>query len=366
MENVMPQQRKLDYVFQKPDHRDYNFMVREELYKNQPPSSRLPLPDTDDQGAEGSCGPNAIDGMLKFQMRKQGLVVVPTSRQFTYWITRVLMGTTGEDSGVDNRTMLKALAANGYLKPEALWPYSKPLTTKPTQACFDAALPNRLSNYATVEQNVTVMKATILAGEPFLFGFTCYDQLVSDDAASTGLIANPSGREIGGHDVMFFGYDDMIKCPGASYPGSFLFLNSWNGWGMQNTGVGAISYEYATDPNQAGDFWVVNALPDIVPLPTPGKLFSLTFNAAVRKGGKVTFNATVPIPAGKYDVFPALASRMTNIGDRIAQLINIYGWRAVPFIDAILKQVPMSDQWRVKIMDMVGEALDPATEVEAS
>jgi hypothetical protein len=73
----------------------------------------------------------------------------------------------------------------------------------------------------------------------------------------------------------------------------------------------------------------------------------------------------VNIPPGNYDVINAAASKSINIGDNIANLIDTYGWRAVPFISAMLQQLPVSDRWRVKIMEMVSEALDPASEAVA-
>lgn len=258
---------KLDYVFQEQGRKDPMFTPRERHYRAQPASFALTPPAVDDQGQEGSCGPNAIDGLLKFNMAKQGMTVTPTSRQFTYYITRVLMGTVSEDSGVDNRTMLTALSQSGFA-PEALWPYSQNLTAKPAASVFAAALPNRLTDYAAVEQNLQTMKACILAGHPFLFGFTCYEQLESDQAAKDGKLAMPSGQSIGGHDIVFYGYDDSMECPAAKTPGAFKFLNSWGGqWG--ESGSGWFPYDYATDANEAGDFWVINTVPSGGNTPTP-------------------------------------------------------------------------------------------------
>ena len=309
---------KFDYRFQKPDHRDFKFtppLTRAAL----PPSFNLTPPDVDDQGQEGSCGPNSVDGLLKFDMNKQGVPVYHTSRQFTYWITRVLMGTTTEDSGVDNRTMLKALNGSGFCK-EDTWPYSEPLTTQPSQAAFNEALPNKITSYATVDQNLVTMKNTLVSGFPFLFGFSVYNQIESQQAAQDGKIAMPSGSSIGGHDVVIYGWDDNVLCPGTSTPGAFKLLNSWGtSWGV--SGSGWIPYAYAIDPNQAGDFWVINAIPvptpvppsppvPPTPIPSPTTLFTFQLVRKVRDGSTLSIRHVPEMEVGEYGVVDLNAFRV--------------------------------------------------------
>jgi hypothetical protein len=303
----MPVKRKLDYIWQPPDHRDFKFTPKWSLMAALPPSFSLPVPQVIDQGELGSCGPSSIDGLIRSNMLAQGMEVRPTSRLFTYWNTRYLIGMVNEDSGVYNRVMMKALAKWGYAAPESLWPYNKPFKEQPTDNVYTAALPNVLTSYAAVEQNLQIMKATIMGGDPFVFGFTCYPQLISDQAARDGLIAMPSGNAIGGHDIVLLGWDDNMRCPGTNTPGAFKFLNSWGEWWGQK-GLGWFPYEYATDANEAGDFWVINAIPqeDIKPEPEPERkpLFNFRLPRALTKGSVLKINGVPAMSAGKYSVFP--------------------------------------------------------------
>ena len=127
-----------------------------------------------DQGAQGSCGPNTSDEVITFDQKAQGLDVVGASRHFIYWMTRYLMGTVNEDSGVDNRTMLKALATYGF-PPESLDPYSDAMADmvkKPSQAAISAAASNIITDYQAIVQSLSQMKGAIATrGRPFIFGF---------------------------------------------------------------------------------------------------------------------------------------------------------------------------------------------------
>src|SRR5262249_51448212 len=94
-----------------------------------------------DQGNIGSCGPHSETADLVFAaLNQQGLASVPMpSRLFIYYCARLTMGTVDQDSGVDNRSMLKAIAKYGWCD-ESLWPYlTDRFAAKPSQQCFDQA-----------------------------------------------------------------------------------------------------------------------------------------------------------------------------------------------------------------------------------
>ncbi len=229
-----------------------------------------------DQGAEGPCGPNTAAEMIEFDQIVQNLLVAGASRLFVYWYTRYLMGTVMQDSGVDNRTMLKALANYGF-PAEALWPYddsTASMVKQPTPAVATAAKLNCITDYAAVVQSLTQMKGVLAGGKPFMFGFSVYSQMESAQAAANGILSDPKGTSVGGHDVTFVGYSDVARpgvLPGNTWPaGYFKFRNHWMNdattpWG--DGGYGYISYAYATNKNYASDFWVINTIPGSAPLP---------------------------------------------------------------------------------------------------
>lgn len=219
------------------------------------------------QSRLGSCGPNTAAGdLIHSALYRENQPTTPMpSRLFIYWVTRYLMGTVNQDSGVNNRAMLKALNKYGWCD-ESLCPYDiNRFTEQPSQAAFEQAAKRKISQYVAVEQSLDVMRAALAAGDTFIFGFSVYQSFEDSQTERTGDIPMPSRSEnqLGGHDVLIVGYDDDA--------GMFDIRNSYGmEWG--NSGYGRIPYEYATNRNLAGDFWSIlndgNAV-DPVPTPTP-------------------------------------------------------------------------------------------------
>jgi C1A family cysteine protease len=189
------------------------------------------------------------------------------SRLFIYYCARSLMGTIQQDSGVDNRSLLKALARYGWCD-EADWPYDiERFRTQPLATCFEAAAKRKIVQYLAVPQTLDQMKGCLAGNDPFIFGFTVYESLESEAVTKTGVVPMPGllERATGGHDVTVVGYDDTTQ--------RFKFKNSWGPkWGIN--GYGWIPYSYATNPRLAGDFWTVRhaAMPSPSPAPTPAPI----------------------------------------------------------------------------------------------
>ena len=250
-----------------PDRRDRKFSVPPSVLASLPPAVDLTagMSPVLDQGGLGSCGPNSLSSLIQYDQKAQGLSVVAPSRLFLYYNTRSLMNTVDSDSGVDNRSMLKALARWGFCD-EGLWPYSDGPTKfkqKPPQPAYDAGLPNKVTDYSAVDQTAVTMKGCLAAGRPFLFGFTVYESFESAAVEATGVVPMPGRREavLGGHDVCIVGYDDS--------KGRWKFKNSWGvGWGVD--GYGWFPTEYVLSPDLSSDFWSVTTIPGgVVPVPPP-------------------------------------------------------------------------------------------------
>lgn len=213
-----------------------------------------------DQENIGSCGPNTAAELLVYCLMAFGSSkVVKPSRLFIYYVVRMLMRTIGQDSGVDNRTMLKALAQFGWC-PEEMWHYiTSKFTQRPSQECFDEAAKNKIVQYRAVAQTLHLMKACLAGdngqqGRPFIFGFSVFPSMMTDEVAETGDIPDPHPGEqpIGGHDVLIGSY--------GIHGDRFTFKNHWkkpNGEPWGKNGYGTISYKYATNPELASDFWTI-------------------------------------------------------------------------------------------------------------
>lgn len=239
------------------------------------PPLPAPFEPSFNQGSLGSCGPNTEAAVLVYTQWEEDKVAVMPSRLYLYYLTRVLMRTVGEDSGVYNRIMLKALKSGGWCD-ESLWPYDiSKFREKPPQACYDQAA-TRVGKiqYNAVTQNLADMKGCLADGNPIIFGFTVYQSLDTDEVDRTGDIPMPrqGERPVGGHDVTLVGFDDETQ--------KFKLKNSWGGWGYNGSGYGFIPYAYATNRQLADDFWTITAsgetpvsptppIPPIPPAPTP-------------------------------------------------------------------------------------------------
>lgn len=284
-----------------PDARDYRYQVppahRVALpaaVDNDTPSPGAPFDPVFDQGNLGSCGPNALMGDTAYRGIADKAGRLGGSRLFVYYFTRLIMGTTGYDSGVDNRSMLKALAQYGYCD-ETLWPYDvRKFTNKPSSQAIDqAAARAGQIEYQAVNQALTDMKSVLAGGDCFVFGFTCYNSMMTAAVDASGDIPMPSKRDgvAGGHDVLFVGYDDATQ--------RFKLRNSWGtGWGKN--GYGTIPYDYATSPQLASDFWRVTKLSPIVPPAPPGPTPDPTPTPTA-----VLLTISGAMAAGNYMVLPA-------------------------------------------------------------
>lgn len=248
--------RRFGWKRQQPDYRDYR-------YRSPRPartlprsvnlwgslSGRAPIDPNLDQGDLGSCGPNSVAMLLATNALRSGAAKPPLqSRLLIYYFTRVIMGTVNQDSGVYNRDMFKALNKYGTCN-ESLWPYviSK-FKLKPATKAITAAKANLITAYQAVDQNVQSMKECLADGLGFIFGFSVYDSFMSAEVERTGVVPMPKKSEslLGGHDIFCYGYDDAR--------GVFLMGNEWGEeWG--DGGNCTIPYEFAADPNLAGDFW---------------------------------------------------------------------------------------------------------------
>lgn len=270
------------------DHRDFRFQVPARRLATLPAAVDLSpsMPPADDQGDLGSCGPNSADVLLQYDQKSEKLPVFPTSRLFIYYATRSIMGTTSQDSGVDNRSMMQALAKYGFC-PETLWPYDiSKFTSKPPAAAYTAAAANTITSYAFVDVVLDQMRGTLAEGFPILFGADVFSEIQSDAVAKTGIIPMPKKGEtpIGGHDVAFVGYDDVRQM--------FKFLMPWGkSWGIN--GYGWWPYAYATNAALCSDLCVINAVPGVAPqpptppTPPPSSKVSVTFSGPVAAGSYV-------------------------------------------------------------------------------
>jgi C1A family cysteine protease len=248
-----------------PDIRDYklNFRPAEiELAPEVDLRTTGLLPDIWDQGQLGSCTAHGVSAAYSYDLEKQyqGDNFLP-SRLYVYYNTRLIEGTTNEDSGAYIKDAVKSLNLYGA-PPETDWAYDiAQFAIKPAQKAYDDGALHEAIKYARVNQTVYDMKACLTEGTPFVIGFTVYDSFESDDVSRTGDVPMPGTTEsvLGGHCVLIVGYTVRND------KNVWIARNSWGtGWGDQ--GYFYFPEEYLTN-NLSDDFWdPISILADPTPI----------------------------------------------------------------------------------------------------
>jgi len=267
----MPRQiRKYGWKPDFPDHRDQFFSAPGGVMQALPAAYDLTVEDPAinfpiyDQGQLGSCTTNALAAAVQYDRLKsdENPPFVP-SRLFLYYNERLIESTVPNDSGAYLRDGAKSLNQTGIC-PEADWPYvatpalydggpfpvgSAP-ATQPPQSAYDDAANYTVTSYQALQQTLSQLQGAIVAGFPFVFGFTVYNSW-TDTVPTVVPLPSAVDTVTGGHAVLVVGYDNSTSL--------FKFRNSW-GPNVGDAGYFYIPYSYVTNPDLSNDFWVINAV----------------------------------------------------------------------------------------------------------
>lgn len=209
-----------------------------------------------DQGQLGSCTGNGCGFVWQFEAAKQGRSAERPSRLFIYYWERYIEHTVNEDSGAQIRDGMKVLSRYGA-PPETLWPYDVARFAERPPAAAAAEGQNRQAlKYLRCMRSIPTIKSAIYAGFPVVMGFSVYESFESDEVAKTGRMPMPTRNEqlLGGHCVVWMGWDDDAPVGNTHHLGAFEARNSWGpDWGDQ--GHFWMPYEYATNADLSDDFW---------------------------------------------------------------------------------------------------------------
>ena len=242
-----------------PDFRDSLFKAKPKLTAPRPPvfSMRAGMPEVWDQGDEGSCTAHGTLACWYYDRTQQRLPTFMPSRNFAYWNSRDIEGSTGADTGATVRDAVQGLVKYGVC-PESEWGYDTvTMLTKPVAKCFPDALPHAVTSYHAVgnDSGATIDEICdqLAGGEPIVFGISVFSSFETDQVAQTGIVPmpQPSESNLGGHCITMVGYDDnrkLIEC-----------RNSWGpGWG--DHGYFWIPYDYAASAALSDDYWVIRTI----------------------------------------------------------------------------------------------------------
>jgi len=276
-----------------------------------------------DQGALGSCTAFAAIGLVEFLYNKfEKKIDDLLSERFLYYVTRVDIEKTSpnDDSGAYLRDTLQAMIKYG-VSTEKSFPYNTRLYyQKPDEKVYSEALNYQVQTYASIKGNgnelLQTIKKLLQGGSPFIGGVTCFQNFLMD---KKGVIPQPSGKIIGGHALLFIGYDDkksLIK-----------FKNSWGkNWG--DLGYGYLSYSYFLS-GLVSDLWTISGVEYqnvVFDITIPKKridAFNNRLNAILSKLNETTNSDTViqEIRQNKANLLPEDITELTIIARRFAENI---------------------------------------------
>ena len=221
------------------------------------------MPKIHNQGKLGSCTAQAITISMEYQLKEQNNAQ-QLSPLFLYYNERKLMGTIKEDSGASLSDGIKAISTWGVCR-ESMWTYSddmKKYMVKPSKDAYEDAknymgLDGIRTSY--VSYSLESIKSRLSRGIPVVFGIYVYPSFESSTTEASGKVPMPTSKErpLGGHALMFTGYDDETK--------EFKFANSWGEkWG--DKGFGYLKYDYVMNVGAtsrypyfyANDIWSID------------------------------------------------------------------------------------------------------------
>lgn len=197
-----------------------------------------------DQGQLGSCTAFCGTGDREAIAAQYEKKIVTLAPLFLYYIERQLDGSLAQgDCGSTGQTSCQALNQFGICQ-ESDDPYDpNNFQIAPNAAQLADAVTFKAGAYHSIF-NVEDLKTCIISGYRVRIGMNVYDSF-ENDIGSDGLMPVPNldtENMVGGHEVLIYGYDDMVQCPGAS-AGAFKVRNSWGkSWGL------------------SGDFWLPQEL----------------------------------------------------------------------------------------------------------
>lgn len=248
-----------DWKKEPEDHRDYKLAAL--------PPADLPVkvdlefkcPPTEDQSVIGSCTANAGSSAVEFVNSTS----LSLSRLFLYYATRVWIAgeMPTDDNGAYIRDVMKALATYGVCT-EFIMPYDlQKWQDAPSEKAVAEAFTRKILQYWRCD-GLAAIKTCLAQGFPLEGGFLVPENMLSEYCERTGIIKefSPGEQNIGGHAVLFVGYDDTTKL--------LKFQNSWSSdWGIN--GFGFLPYSFVTE-GLADDFWTIRTVETgVLPVPTP-------------------------------------------------------------------------------------------------
>lgn len=267
-----------------PDHRDLvhfapnasgTLPLKFDLWAEYPEIRRW------NQANEGSCGGHAQARAAMHELMKSGASfdqnwtaddTSPGDRispAFAYYTARQIMRTMHQDSGVDNRSLFKALKSYGSAR-EADMPYIPGgFANAPSSTAYSDATRWENVSYKQVAPVHGSLRSTLVAGHAVVQAFAVPDYFEDPSVydPATGYLPLPQhvpsfSGFLGGHDTVLTGYD--WTCSTWPIP-VFLVDNSWSDdWGLSFDAPSGRAGRFAMDARWQGTSQLVMDLTALI------------------------------------------------------------------------------------------------------
>ena len=198
----------------------------------------------------GCCCANAIASVYEYNLNISEKKIFKPSRLFIYFNEREIENTIDSDSGSSIRNGIQAIKKFGII-PEKYWPYNiNKFNLKPSNNIYSIASKNKSIKYSRVNQNIDDIRQVLENNIPIIFGFNVYESFENEETRSTGMMSLPNRNEkfLGGQIVVAVGYNDSLK---------IIIVRNSRGIKWGDKGYFYMPYEYITNSNLSGDFWVI-------------------------------------------------------------------------------------------------------------
>lgn len=272
--NLALSQYNLNYVFDKPDERDYKFSstLLKDIDPHSLPSSidlRSQWGDILDQGSLGSCVSNSVAYQLRFLLKKNAGKDLNLSRLYVYYNGRALSKyPITEDTGLTMRNGFQSVTAHGAVD-EKLWPYVvSQFAKRAPDSVYAIGSKNKNLVYYAVTQDLNQIKKCLKDGYAISFGIALFSSFMSTNVARSGQVPVPNEsteQRVGGHAMTIVGYQDSTS--------RFIVANSWGkSWG--DSGYCYIPFSFILNKKLTGDLWTPRSftIDNETPVPTPSPI----------------------------------------------------------------------------------------------
>jgi len=214
------------------------------------------MPPVYDQGSIGSCTANAGCAAFDFKWKVQHGEFVTPSRLDLYQNELRHDGNFPNDAGSYTSSILWVLVNQGVAR-DTCWPYNPSKLAYAAPKCANDSrgqwkavkaydVPND-DNGQSVKRCISILKIPVLTGG---YVYQSIFNPIKDRSTGEWYVPMPSGRSVGGHEILICGYDDNLVI--AKRKGWARIRNSW-GTTWADKGYSWIPYDYIFNPRQFED-----------------------------------------------------------------------------------------------------------------